>query len=211
MYPDTAEQAGSMANGHNGILQAPRSVLSALAASEPGESGFHADYDMFHRSQYGDLVGFLRKRLRTQEDAEDAAQESLSRLLRCANAEPRAAWKPLLYRIAINIAHDRLRSARRHHADQHVPLEDQEIDADHPGPEEVAARLQAHASLREAVLALPPKCRQVYLLRLVRGLSTAEVARHCGISTRTVEKHLTNALSRVRARVGETAAGEYQV
>lgn len=91
--------------------------------SPPEEAG-NRRFDEFVRAQYRDLVNFLRHRTATEQDAEDAAQESLTRLLRYCATEPRETWKSLLYRIATNLATDQHRRAQRRQADQHVPVED---------------------------------------------------------------------------------------
>ncbi len=42
---------------------------------------------------------------------------------------------------------------------------------------------------------LPPKCRRVFLLSRFHDMSYPEIARHCGISVKMVEKHIGNALA----------------
>src|SRR3546814_18116302 len=78
---------------------------------------------------YKGLVQFLRQRTVTEQDAEDAAQESLARLLRYRESEPARAWKPLLFRIATNVAHDHLRQTRTQRHKAHVSLEEQDLSA----------------------------------------------------------------------------------
>src|SRR5690606_39824824 len=67
---------------------------------------------IFLQQHYNGLVQFLRQPTVTEQDAEDAAQESLTRLLRYRETEPTRAWKPLLFRIATNVANDHLRQTR---------------------------------------------------------------------------------------------------
>lgn len=162
-------------------------------------------FDTFIREQYHGLVQFLRGRTATRQDAEDAAQESLAKLLRYRESEPQSAWQKLLYRIAINVAHDQFRVAATHHSARHVPIEDQAIVAPGHTPEEQLDRAQQVARLRQAIHELPAKCQRVYLLKRVHGMSHASVAEHCGISVKMVEKHLANALVLLRRKVGESA------
>jgi RNA polymerase sigma-70 factor (ECF subfamily) len=194
--------------GDTALHDAPPKPVAAAAAME--ERGRLDAYDAFFRAQYDALVGFLRRRSRTNEDAEDAAQESFARLTRYCASYPLAAWKATLYRIAINVVNDQSRKARTHCVQQHVPLDDQEIESDQPTAEEAAAAAQQRALLREAILALPPKCRQVYLLVRLRGMTNVQAASHCGISVRMVEKHLASALIHIRRRFGSGAPDAYQ-
>ncbi len=187
----------------NGQERPYRAALPAPSADAPG-NGAHG-LDAFFRDQYGPLVGFLRRRSRSEEDAEEAAQESFTRLIPYVGQQPRAAWKPTLYRIATNLAHDRMRQARIRAASPEVPLEHEHIEDDQPGPEQSAERRQQQAQLQAAILALPPQCRQVYLMRL-NGIETVAIAHRCGISRRMVDKHLSNALRHFRRRFGSLDA-----
>lgn len=194
-----------MDDRHDIIFQ---DVQPALAAAE--ERDRLSTYDAFFREQYDALLSFLRRRSRTNEDAEDAAQESLTRLTRYRDSHPPSAWKSTLYRIAINVVNDESRKARTHRAQEHVPLDGLEIESEQPTAEEAAAFEQQRTLLREAILALPPKCRQVYLLVRLRGMASKQVATHCGISVRMVEKHLANALLHIRRRFGSTMTHTFQ-
>lgn len=175
----------------------------AIGASKTGD-GFE-DFIRTHREE---LLRFLRYLRASEQDVQDAAQESLARLLRYRHSRPPEAWKSLLFRIAANVLHDQARQALARHARAHAPL-DAHLDLadDTPLPEEEAQRAQRAARLNRAVLRLPPKCRQVYLLRVVHGLDRDSIARRCGISVKTVEKHLAAALSLLRQWVGETPSG----
>lgn len=194
-----------MANERNSDL--PTSLPTSLAAGPAEDAG---GFDTFFREQYDPLVHFLRRRSRTEQDAEDAAQESLTRFIRYSQSQPPVAWKPTLYRIAINVVNDRLRKTRTHCVNQHVALEGLDIESDQPSMEENAALAQQRALLHEAILALPPKCRQVYVLKLLRGMTSADIAKRCGISVRMVEKHLANALLHIRRRLGQAESDTYQ-
>lgn len=59
----------------------------------------------------------------------------------------------------------------------------------------------------EAVARLPPKCRRVYLMRKVHGMSHKEIAQHMGITTTTVERHITKGI-RDCARYMEEQLGD---
>ncbi len=47
--------------------------------------------------------------------------------------------------------------------------------------------------LEAIVLAMPAKRRAVFVLSRIEGLTNAEVAAHCGISIKMVEKHIAGA------------------
>ena len=76
------------------------------------------------------------------------------------------------------------------------------IQMGHLAEEEISAHqmLGLHC---EAVAELPPRCRQVYLLRKVHSLSHKEIAEHLGIAVSTVEKHLLKAVEQCERYVRE--------
>jgi len=134
----------------------------------------------------------------------DLTPEGLAKLLRYRSQESPEAWKALLYRIATNVAHDQHRAGASRQNSEHVPLDDLPIaDSEHT-PEQRAVYNQQVARVSEAILALPPKCQRVYLLKRAHGLSHAQVAARCGISVKMVEKHLANAMALLRHKVGNS-------
>lgn len=57
---------------------------------------------------------------------------------------------------------------------------------------------QELARLKQALVALPPKCRQAFQLKKFDGLSQREIASRMGIAESTVEKHLGKAFRLVK-------------
>src|SRR3546814_3871686 len=58
----------------------------------------------------------------------------------------------------------------------------------------------------EVVNALPPRCRDIYLLSRVEGMPQRRIAETYGISVKAVEKQITRALSTLRRELGEWGA-----
>ena len=136
------------------------------------------------------LKRFIGRYLNNAQDIEDVTQEAF---LRAYGAEKKTEVrqpKSFLFRIAKNVAITQLRSKSRQITDY---IEDQASNdvlvTEWSTEDEVMAqqKLGIHC---EAVAALPPKCRRVYLLRKVYGLSHKQIAARLQISTSTVEKHL---------------------
>ena len=171
----------------------------------PGREDNAERFDRFVRECVPLLERFLSRLRVGADDVQDVAQESLARLLRYRDSEPPEAWTALLYRIAINVARDRARRDRT--APRGETSEPEAISAD-ASPEQHASDQQALARVRDAILGLSPRCRAVYLMHRVEGLSYPEIARRCGISTKAVEKQMSNALRALREareRAGDPA------
>jgi len=163
-----------------------------------GEYDTTPGFVAFVRDHQEALIAFLRKRA-NEEDARDMAQEAMVRLMRYRN-QPHAQLRALMYRIALNVFNDRGRRGQSHHVAVHVSFDDEMLTL--PSAElahdERIDNEQTLARVREAILRLPPRCRQVYLLNRIEGMRYAEVARHCGISVKAVEKHIGKALQVLR-------------
>ncbi|MDR6841305.1 RNA polymerase sigma factor [Pseudoxanthomonas sacheonensis] len=164
-------------------------------------------FDAFARAQQSHLLCYFRSHLPSDEDAKDAAQESLMRLLRYRNSEPASTWRPLLFRIASNIVAEFFRRGAVRGLNKHVSLADEVLVSQVPSQEDLIEQGQREALLRSAIVALPPRCRQVYMLSRVDGLTYPQIAKHCGISVKTVEKHIIHALALLQQWVGGRADG----
>lgn len=175
-------------------LGACASVMPDREVDALGPGGF----EHFVRGHRPLLVAFLRRRV-SDDDAQDVAQETMVRLMRY-EGQPADALRPLMYRIGLNVLADRGRRDASRLAHAHVSLEDDAfvLPSAEPAQEERVAHQQALVAVRNAVLRLPPRCREVYLLNRIEGLSYTEISSHCGISVKAVEKHIGKALSLLR-------------
>lgn len=147
------------------------------------------------RRYHGALLSFLRQRLRTAEDAADVAQEAYIRLMQYEGSREVQSPSSLLFRIAINVANDLGRAEHVRHVADRCLIDDIEIESDHPTPEREVAAQQDLNVLLGAIERLPPKCRQVFLLSRVQCMTYPQIAIHCGISVKMVEKHISHALA----------------
>jgi RNA polymerase sigma-70 factor (ECF subfamily) len=137
------------------------------------------------------LRAWLRGRFRGEADVDDVIQEAYVRLLRAREQAEVVSPKAFLFAVARNLALDRL---RRRQVAQAEPLAENEAMAvlDEGGDiPETLARNQELELLTEAIQSLPDRCRQIFTLRKVYGLSQAEIAEKLGVSENTVSAQLT--------------------
>jgi len=132
---------------------------------------------------------FISRFLRRREDIEDVAQETFLRAYATEQGREIQQPKSFLFRIARNAALNQIARKTNQVTDY---LEDLGVTDVVGGctAEEEAAATQVLGLHCEAVAALPPQCRRVYLMRKVHGMSHKEIAKRLGISVSTVEKHL---------------------
>ena len=139
------------------------------------------------------LLRYLRDLLVRREDAEDVAQETYVRLVRAGSLEQSEVHvRAFMFRAATNLAYDRFRQRRARGPHDDTALA--ELPDETPAAERVVAMEQALRVVERALLALPPRCRQVFLLRTSREWSYDEIAERLGVSKRTVEREMRTAL-----------------
>jgi len=158
------------------------------------------------RRYHDSLISFLRQRLRTPEDANDVAQEAYIRMMQYQNSRQIRSPSSMLFRIAINVANDLGRSEQVRRVSDQCSLDAVELVSDTPSPEREISGKQELELLRAAIEDLSPKCRQVFLLSRVRRMTYPEIAAHCGISVKMVEKHISRALAICMKKVGGSLA-----
>lgn len=150
---------------------------------------------------YRELLNFLSRSVKDRDTAADLAQESFARIYAAEQAgqaihDPRA----LLYRTARNLVTDHhRRSAVRADAgevanDGHLGDGDAWAAPSAFEPDAALSSGQGLAAMIATIDALPPRCREAFMLYKFDGLSYAEVAQRMGISVRTVEMQLQIAM-----------------
>ncbi len=153
------------------------------------------------RRYHGSLLSFLRQRVRTPEDAADVAQEAYIRLLQYEGSREIQSPSSLLFRIAINVANDLGRSEQVRRVSDQCAVDEMEIESERATPEREVAAEQDLDILFATIEQLPPKCRQAFLLSRVECMTYPQIAKHCGISVKMVEKHISHALAICVARL----------
>ena len=160
-----------------------------------------------YEEKRANLVRFFAARLNSRAEAEDLVQDLY---LRLTTMEPVATVEnpsALLHRNRSNLLLDRMRRQKRSGARDHdwreantTILAGREV-ADEPSADEVVTARQRLRAQVEAVDDLPEKTRHAFQLHKLDGLSHAETARRMGISTSTVEKHISSALKTLTRRL----------
>jgi RNA polymerase sigma-70 factor (ECF subfamily) len=152
--------------------------------------------------------------LRNDDDALDAVQDAMMKLVQSYGSRSSDEWRPLFYRILANRILDlQRRRTVRGRIMAWLPARDAEDDDDFdpiaqaPSPEVNPARRleidEAIGALEVAIAELPPRQQQAFLLRNFEGLDVSETASAMGCSEGSVKTHYFRALESLRARLGE--------
>lgn len=131
------------------------------------------------------LRNWLRVRFPSLRDRDDLVQESFLRVWRARQRGAITSVKAFLFATARNLACDTLkrRSGEVDLGESGVSF----VLDERSNTAETVARAQEFEILQEALQSLPERCRQVFTLRRIYGLSQKEIAARLGISEKTVE------------------------
>lgn len=150
-----------------------------------------------------ELQAYLTNKLRDGETAADLTQEAFLRFAAQGRDGAAAISQPrsYLYRTAHNLAVDHVRRQRRERTEP-APVDDMvRIADDRPTPERVADGQSNVAAVRDALLELPERTRQIFVLIRIERLTYAEAAARLNISDSSVQKHLAKAIAHVMQRL----------
>ncbi len=140
------------------------------------------------------LMQFLQQNWRNASDVPDLRQEVYSRVYEAACEKIPDRPKQYVFAAARNLLINRMRHGQVVPIEAASDLEALEIAADAPGPEQFAIARDELRHLQAALDRLPPRAREVILLRRVEGLSRPEIAQRMGITEGTVSQHLEHAI-----------------
>jgi len=180
------------------------------------------EHALIERCRAGDVAAFeplvekYRQRvwrlayqvLRDREEAWDCAQDAFVRAFQSlASFRGRSAFYTWLFRIAMNVATDRLRSRgaqARAFGTQAIPAEEWERTAPDPEarPDQAALGAEQRERITRALDTLPPNARAIIMLSDVEGLSYREIASVLNCPIGTVMSRLHNARKRLRSALG---------
>jgi RNA polymerase sigma factor (sigma-70 family) len=144
------------------------------------------------------LRAYLRGRFPGLADVDDLVQETYARLLRAKVAGKLHEVRPYLFVIARNAALDLARHHRVAATDSIGNIEHLSVVEDRSDVAETVSYGQEIEILHEAIAALPPRCREVLVLRRFHGLSHEKISRQLNISVNTVDAQLCLAVLRCR-------------
>jgi len=154
------------------------------------KSSFQKLFYQFHDQ----LFRFVIYRIQDPDIAKDITQETFLRVWeKRESLQPKKSFFSLLARISTNLCHDHFRytEVRLRNKDR-IP----ENGRSHfDNPEEVVQALAIEKIVRALVNEkLPQKCRIIFILSRIEGLSNQEISINLGLSIRTVENQIYRAL-----------------
>ncbi|MBR1089225.1 RNA polymerase sigma factor [Bradyrhizobium manausense] len=151
-------------------------------------------------AEYVDFDRRLTRRLGSPDLASEALNETYLRLAGMREIGTVRSPKAYLFRIALNIATDRRRAEKRRLTSDEVDAM-LEIPDDQPDAARVIEDRSDVEQLKRAIAELPERRRRVLMLSRIEGLPNREIAALLGVTVRTVETDLKQAVEHCAERL----------
>lgn len=148
-----------------------------------------------------------------RDDADDLIQEAycrISMLDSVAHIERPGAF---FFQAVRNIRLNQIKKERVVRIDSVVEVDLIAFHDDTPSPERITGDRQEWARLRSLMSRLPERCRRIFEMRKVDGLSQREIATQLGITENVVENESANGLRMIISGLrdqGDAIAEEYE-
>lgn len=147
------------------------------------------------------LKAYLRGSFPGVRDVEDIVQESYLRIWRTRAVQPIRSAKAFLFTVARSVALNLLRKKRNAPFEAYGDFAASRVLDETPNAAETAILHERIDLLADALMTLPPRCREITVLHKVQGLSQKEVAVRLGLSERTVESQVRIGVLRCHAHL----------
>ena len=199
----------------------PRSAVASPPATLPDEdivvrilAGETPLFEVLMRRHNQRLYRAARAILRDDREAEDVMQEAyVNAYTHLAQFDRRAKFSTWLTKIAVHEALARARRRGRYSSLDDSSLEDRMPTLSSPDPERQAFGREIGAFIEAAVDDLADGYREVFMLRQVQGMSTAETAEVLGVSEDVVKTRFSRARAALQrdllARTGVAASSAF--
>ena len=185
------------------VVQPERSGDSDARLVERARKGDGRAFDEIVTQHKRAVYSTARRLLGSLEDADEAAQMAFVRAWRALGGfRGESSLRTWLVRIVLNVS-----KTLRSKAPPLDGLEGQEQLVDTgAGADDLLRQRESRARVRHAVDRLPPRQREVVMLKVFSEMTHREVAGILGLSEGAVKAHLHQAVANLRRRMAGTVA-----
>jgi RNA polymerase sigma-70 factor (ECF subfamily) len=164
-------------------------------------------FDVIYKLHYPLLFKIVRQYISTKEEAEEVLQDSFLKIWHKRDTlNMNDNMTGYLYRVTRNTCLDFLRK-KTHTLSLETNLSQQKNRLNFNAlSNETASRIiedELQKRIEESVALLPEKCQLIFIKSRFEGLKHKEISSELNISTKTVENHITKALSLLRVYLKE--------
>ena len=162
--------------------------MSLPSTSQPSDIADHGRWfsENVHPHD-SSLKDYVRSSFPHLRDVDDVVQESYLRLWKARAAHPIQSGKAFLFTVARNVAINLLQRQRISPLLPVADLAGLAVIDDKADVAEIACTREEIALLADGIETLPPRCREVFILRRIKSVPQKEIAARLGISEQTVQ------------------------
>ena len=137
------------------------------------------------------LRAWLNRQFRLRHNLDDVVQESFLRVIKAADQRTIENPKAYLFSVARNVAYAALKKEAQQTTESFeegsnvIPFDGTMNSVDRISMEDDLELL------RRAIQKLPKRCRRIFIMRRIKGLPSAQIAKELGLSTNTISHQLT--------------------
>jgi RNA polymerase sigma-70 factor (ECF subfamily) len=157
----------------------------------------------FYQQQHQALINYLQSKLGSPQEANDVAQETYERLLNNEQTAVINNPKAFVFRIASNLAIDRIRQRKMRGDDEVGDFDENELISPMLSPDEQIDNELMVAMVRMFISELPAKCRSAFLYYKFEERDYTEIAEMLGVSESMIRKYVLRAVAYCRERLDQ--------
>lgn len=167
-----------------------------------GHERHEHSYKLLFLHYYKELSQFAYSFVKSREAAEDVVSDVMMNLWSMGSALTDVENLRVYLFSAVRNKGLNYLSKNSRYTQWDIDSIDVELDLSLYNPEELMLREELRQKIAQAIRELPPKCQMVYKLVREDGFKYKEVAAILNISENTVDRHLSNALHKLKQSVG---------
>lgn len=153
-----------------------------------------------------DVRTWLRHTGATRHEIDDIVQDAYCRIAALPSVAHIDNGRAYFFRAVRNIAIERARRARVVRLDWLTEIELANVVDNEPTAERVLAGRQELKRVERIIEALPDRCREIFRLRRIQGVSQKEIAQRLNVTENVVETQATRALQLILAALATEEA-----
>ncbi|MFA9370245.1 MAG: RNA polymerase sigma-70 factor [Labilibaculum antarcticum] len=159
------------------------------------------DFEKTFKEFYSPLCNFAYSFIPDQDLCQDFVQDVFLKIWD-KSPDITTSISSYLYRSVKNSCLDHLKKSYKQSI---IPIEEIEDPIDSPYELNRGKNLEAlNQKIEKAVNSLPPKCKEVFLLRRDFQLSYDEISDELDISKKTIESHMNSAIKKLRTQLSKS-------
>ncbi|HKD23734.1 MAG TPA: sigma-70 family RNA polymerase sigma factor [Rhizomicrobium sp.] len=151
---------------------------------------------------------WLQRSRVSESEIDDLVQQAYCRLAELESVEGIHAPEAYFFEVVRRLFLASLRRARIVRFETVAEMDALNLYTDEPSPERVVAARRELDEVMRLIARLPARCRRIFELRKIQGLSQREIAARLGIAETTVENEVAKGLRLISRALRPTHGGQ---